>query len=52
MLDGDRLVEETVTCRSSPEAIVKNIGRNGSVTVQLMSFGSEKKYWSFPLGKI
>ena len=43
MLEGDILVGEIVSCRLSPGAIINNIGRDGSVTVQLMPFGNEKK---------
>jgi hypothetical protein len=52
MLEGDILVGEIVSCRLSPGAIINNIGRDGSVTVQLMPFGNEKKYRSFASGKI
>ena len=52
MRDGDILVGEEVTYRSSPVAVVTNIGRNGSVTVKLLPFDNEKKYWSFASGKI
>jgi len=52
MRDGDILVGEEVTCRSSPAAVVTDIGRNGSVTVKLLPFNNEKKYRSFVSGKV
>ena len=52
MLEGDIRIGEKVSCRSSPEALVKTIGQNGSVTVQLLPFETEKTFPSFSSGKI
>ena len=51
-LEGDISVGEKVSCRGSPEAQVTVIEDDGSVTVSLLPFGTEKKYKSLQHGKI
>jgi len=49
---GPILVGERVTCRSSPEAIVTAFANDGSITVKLLPFGTEKRYKSISSGKV
>jgi len=43
-LHGTIKIGETVCCGASPEAVVTAIATDGSITVKLLPFGTEKIY--------